>query len=271
MFQVIYQKRVVFWLAIVMICSFAILFVSSLAKPAKEFDREEIAKIDNTKEIVINAPYTDINLVPSDSNDLKVHLYGKEKAIPELRVTSENQRVRIDLKRSHIITFYNGEIKLDIYIPKAYSQDLAAKTPSHSISLTGLNLNKLSCQSSSGDIFIKSVSAAETELETASGNMTISDYNGNLNALNSAGSISAAYSVLNSRVVLETASGAIDLKLPGNAEFQLVAKTSSGTINSEFPINVSGLLEKNTLKGTVKNDRNKINLTTVSGDIHIHK
>lgn len=271
MFKVIFRKKTYLCLIGVMIFSLVMLYILLLFKPVKEFDKEEITELDNIKEVVVNSSYAEVNLMSSDTSDLRVCFYGKEKSIPKLIVTSENNKVNVSLIKPLGITFYSGKMKLDIYIPKSYTHDLTVKTPSKPICLSGLKLNKLFCESSSGDILIKSVTIAAAELETASGDQTLSDFNGDLKAISSAGIINVDYSFFNNNVIMETASGSIDLKLPENAEFHLDAKSSSGTINSDFQIELSGTMEKSNLEGEVKSSKNEINLITASGNIYIHK
>ena len=54
-----------------------------------------------------------------------------------------------------------------------------------------------------------------------------------------------------------------------NAQFKLYFKSTSGDYNGDFPITIKNINKKNNVVGIVGSEKNKIEATTVSGDLKI--
>jgi DUF4097 and DUF4098 domain-containing protein YvlB len=70
-------------------------------------------------------------------------------------------------------------------------------------------------------------------------------------------------------VSVQTGSGDVMLRLPGDAAYTLDASTGSGSINTSQPITVQGRLRRNRVEGTVRGGGNAVRVRTGSGSIEI--
>lgn len=68
-----------------------------------------------------------------------------------------------------------------------------------------------------------------------------------------------------------TISGEVNIKLPGNSDFDLRTKTMSGGIDCDFEIRISGKIERKKLQGTVGKGGASLEISTLSGDINLEK
>lgn len=253
--------------------------------------------INGIKEIIIDISSADLNIIPEDREDIKAVLSGSilsssEVMKPELTLSKSTEKINIGLKSQKVyFGAINITLKVDIFLPKSYAENLTIDTSSGDFNLNEkMTLKNVSFSLSSGDINIKDLTCDKFEYETSSGSleagilntktikfhsssgdMNIASFTGDITGDISSGEISVKYSSFNNNVNLHASSGEINLVLPENAEFYINAECSSGDVECQFPVTMSGKQEKNSIKGTVKSDTNKVVLSTSSGDITISK
>lgn len=287
-----FAKKLTVWLFVAAVCVFGMAyalyansgtkhsnfnFISNFTEASDyTINKEETIPADKIKELRIKTSSVSINCIPVETSEIKAHFYGdvrtsNEAAIPELAVETSGNTVEIVVKRKdNTGSFsYSGNLKLDIYIPVSYSQELKAEASSGSIYISGLKVDKLDAKASSGSLSVTSTAVSEANLQASSGSIKISDFSGELNCKSSSGSINAEYSRFNNDVKLQASSGSVTLKLPEDSEFQLKARVSSGSIKCDFPIRMTESSDRKLLEGIVKSDRNKIDITTSSGSIQL--
>lgn len=68
-----------------------------------------------------------------------------------------------------------------------------------------------------------------------------------------------------------TVNGSVDVTIPANAALDVRANTTNGDITTDFPLTVSGRFGPRQLKGTIGGGGRSMSLTTVNGNIKIHK
>ncbi|MCX7921483.1 MAG: DUF4097 domain-containing protein [Clostridia bacterium] len=183
-----------------------------------------------------------IKIIPSDTNELKAHLYGKVTSnskieLPKLNLNAKGNEliVEIDRKASNrkfinIFSFTNSDIKLDIYIPKIYAKDISIHTSSGDSNLGDLNLNKFKFESFSGNLIAKAVTSKEGIFKTSSGNMQIEELNiGNLNFESFSGNLSVK-KVFGTDSTFKTSSGELDINSL-NCTGNIKLKSFSGNIS----------------------------------------
>lgn len=180
---------------------------------AKVYEKECI-KADEVEEIEINTPSVDVNIVPSNSNDIVITLAGKVNKLLkdkyDLQVNHHHTKLNIDCALNKNILGLL-DIKLQVEIPNKI-------------------LNRLQVKSSSGDTLIKSLKFNEVIVDSNSGDQTIINTDAKKRIVSNAtsGDIQLRDSTTN-RANLMARSGDIviqELQVE-NATF----KTSSGDIN----------------------------------------
>ena len=276
-------RNLVLVLLLVMLTSFALAGLTggislnfgnwSGVGPSETIDIERVFDVDVLSEFSVNTVSTDVNIIPVDSTEVKVHLHGtvSQHAVPELLTDQRSSRltVRVEPKRNVVgTTIYR--LKLDIYVPENYTGSIRVDTVSGSLDINSFNLSSLSFNSVSGRVRADTVTAGETVLRTTSGNARISGIPGNMEFRSVSGDLDASYTEFANNISVNTTSGKVNLRLPQGSEFYLKAETVSGKINSDFPVMVTSQ-QRNSLEGTAGSDTNRITAKTVSGNITLCK
>ena len=259
----------------------------------KDIDEEKIEDISKIKTIDVETPFVDINIIPEEREDVKIHYKGYLEAsyIPELKTKKSGDTLYIIAKKdgSNSYSVYSTDLKLNIYVPVDFKDNIKIVTSSGDIKvskseLSNLQLtassgdikvydlvsNSLSIETSSGEQEVKNVKSNKSNFLASSGDVEIYNFAGDVNVTTSSGEIDLHYEKFNNNINATASSGDIEVKLPINSEFNLNANASSGEIESSFPITVTEK-QKNSLSGKVGNSTNAINITTSSGDISINK
>jgi DUF4097 and DUF4098 domain-containing protein YvlB len=257
----------------------------------KNVNEEKLEDIKGIKTIDVETPFVDVNIIPEEREDIKIHYNGYLEAtyIPELKTKKSGDILYIMAKGDNLNSsrVYSTDLKLNIYIPIAFKDNIEIVTSSGDINVSKLKLSNLKLAASSGDIGIHDLSVDNLSIETSSGEQIVKNvksknsnflassgdieiysFIGDTNVTTSSGEINMDYEKFNNSIDAAASSGDITIKLPSNSEFNLNANTSSGEIESSFPITVTGK-QKNSLSGKVGNSVNAINITTSSGDISI--
>lgn len=269
-------------------------------------NEEKVYKIENIEDIFIETSSTDVNIIPVDSDEIKINLTGSgkgssEKSLPKLFTEVKGNKLIIDVKSSggfgfsifdgdirFGLSFFSGDINLDIYIPKKYKNNLDIDVSSADVIINDLEINNFNFDTSSGDLDIKSFKSNECTFKTSSGDLNLQsfksnestfktssgkinaeDFSGDLECVSSSGKIYFEYENFNNNVYIKSSSGDIKLKLPNDSGFHLKADTSSGDIVTDFPISLIGTIKDDYLEGTFGNGDNKIKIKTSSGDIEL--
>ncbi|WP_099187481.1 DUF4097 family beta strand repeat-containing protein [Tepidibacter mesophilus] len=269
---------------------FSILYKNK--KTYNDLDQEKIEKIDTINQISIETSSCDVNIIPEDRQDVKAHLYGNITSTfkPELESKIKGKELLIFIKRPNSYSIFNSDLKLDIYVPKSYKEDIEINSSSSNINiqseltlnnlfinlssgnanLKDINIKNLKYEASSGSLIGENIVTKSTLIDVSSGYIELDKFTGNLRGESSSGSIKVNYNIFDNNIDLDTSSGTVNIGLPDDAKFYLDAECSSGNIECDFPIVVRGKQEDNTLRGTVENDKNKIIINTSSGNIKIY-
>jgi lia operon protein LiaG len=299
-------KKLVLGLFAVMLIAYGIGAVIMFTSPRSFFSGEKsnfdinhtkTASLNGIKEIQINVSSSSINIIPTTDSELKAHLNGNVMSMstyakPDLECYSSGNTLYVNVKNKGGVTFgfFSSSLKLDIYFPTAYANELKLASSSGSINIRDLKLSKLECSASSGSTTLENITSDSFDYSSSSGNLNasglktktsklssssgskrVSGFTGDLKATSSSGSSAIEYSTFNNNIDITASSGNVEVKLPEEAEFYLDANVSSGSIRSDFPITVKGSNDKHELKGTVGSDKNKIKINTSSGSIRITK
>jgi len=294
-------RKLVIWLAIIMAASFGIAAIILVTTGSFSVDTEQIDKtknfsVEEVKKINIDIVSTDINIIASDSEDIKVHFYGEvstniRKDIPELAAYVSGEQLYIEIIHPKNI-FFGVSIcrtNMDIYIPENSIEEIKINTVSADTNIEDLEIDNFVYSGVSGDFKAKSLFARDLKLESTSGSFDIRDYTGNIDIYITSGDVVLNGGIDNDSIVVTTVSGDINIeqleefsnmnveaisgdvkvKLFEDAQFYLNASTVSGDINNEFPIKISSS-GKRGLEGTVGSDDMAIIVSTTSGDININ-
>jgi lia operon protein LiaG len=330
MYENINRKKAVLVLLVVMVASAVlagILFVaqygssgfsifSSDASYKNNIDEEKTSAADGIRTLTVKSTSENINIITDDSSEIRAHFYGsyassdntfKPKLVMEK--DGDNLVVRIDNESKMMVLSFSSNLKLDVYVPKAYDKNLDITSTSGEVSSDdALKLNRVLVKTTSGNIAVKSIDAANAVLKSTSGEIYVEGNFGDLDIDSTSGNIvsenlTVASAKINSTsgeiklkgsidgikagstsgtiiidtdrltkdMTVSTTSGEIVVKLPADADFKLVAKSLSGEIDCAFPVTVTGNKNHNHLEGTVGNGSCNVSLSSTSGNINIAK
>lgn len=284
--------------------------VSIHGKFTKEIDEEKSLELAGLKDLSISSTSTDIKIIPTDGQTVKAHLYGtissnKEDYFPALEAERTGDRGSINIKwpRTINIGFMNSDLKLDIYLPRTYAENLDVDTSSAKVSFDELTVKGFQCSTTSGDVTGKSVKAESAELKTSSGRFELStNITGNLHIESTSGdfnlntvkakSVTRATASGVTKITnmecedfkfnstsgdlkvesikaaasnIETSSGKVQLNGPSSEK--AVVKTTSGDIYWEGLVSKSTQTETFSGKTTLKGALGDLNHHSTSGDI----
>lgn len=326
MFKNIDVKKVTLWLLIIMVGCFVIAgsilvirgtqgtFYGMNAGGSQSVDTEKTFSVSGIKDIRINTVSEDVNIIPVDSGDIKAHFYGSvsgSRIVPDMIAQQNNDtlEIRIDHKTVIGINFGSFNLKLDVYVPKAYTNSLNVETTSGSIDIKDFNLDIFRSHSVSGDMTASGVMARTTDISTTSGKVELVNLNtdilkshsvsgdliasgvitknanigttsgridvngfgGDLNYESVSGDISVQYTDFMNNINMHTTSGRMRLTLPEKSQFTVSFSTTSGHFESAIPMTTNGSNSKRSFQGSVGNSSNKITASSVSGDLYINK
>jgi len=294
-------KKFVICLAIIMVASFVIagiiLVVSGNFSIATEkIDESKTFDVGGINEIYLDMVSTDINIISTDKEEIRVHFYGEvstniKKDIPALVAYESGDELRVEIIRPKTI-FGIGVIniwrtKLDVYIPEDSIEVLKIETVSADTNISDLKVDKFNLNVVSGDFKGESLFAGDLKIHTISGDISLKDYTGNIDfntvsgdAVLEGGSQNDNIKVVtvsgevcieqedSSNMNISSISGDVEIDLSEDAWFYLKASTLSGDIENRFPIKIISSGRRD-LEGIVGSDEKEITIRTTSGDIDV--
>jgi lia operon protein LiaG len=203
MFNNLSIKKISMWLSVITLTCFAIAVLLFFQIDVKNFNdnkyqydvnEEKIFSTEGIKDINISSSLSDINIIEYDDTKVKVHIYGKlytEKKVEENKPVIELADGRLDIKENrnsgiHLgINFNIGELfnrnemKIDLYVPKSYRENMKIDSSSGNVKADFLNLKEFALKTFSGDIKLDDVTADTANIETSSGNINAGNIQAN--------------------------------------------------------------------------------------------
>jgi len=292
-------KKFVIWIAVFMFAAFAtagiILAVTgNLSIAVEQIDESKTFEAQEINKIFVDIVSTDINVISTNEEEIRVHLYGevstnKKMELPSLVAYQSGDELRIEIiqPKTILIGISIWRTKLDIYIPEDSIETLEMDTVSSDTSISELKLNEFNFKTVSGDFKGESLFASELKLGLISGDVNLKDYTGNIDVKVISGDVVLENGSQNenievvtvsgdvyveqedsSNMNIKTTSGDIEINLSEDARFYLRAKTVSGHIENRFPIKITSSGRRD-LEGLVGSDEKEIAVGTTSGDINV--
>lgn len=225
------------------------------SKDKISLNQEESINIENIRTITIGAVSADVKVIITDEKELKYHYYGDIRInsndkdyVPYLETDKSGSSLQLKEKFEKVLgsVSYSGNIKLDIYVPKDYSESIKINTASGKVDINDFG--------GSGEI---NTVSGEINIENCKGSFSAKTVSGHINYLKN--------SALKDNLNMNSVSGHVNIDIPKSSEFSLKARTVSGKIKCDFPL----VLDGKGAEGTVGNGENEIIVNTVSGSITI--
>lgn len=281
-------KRIIVWLLMLMAGSYiiagALFFISGDAqsfKPGETFqgiydktiDETQTLDMEGLENLIITSMSTDINLIPTEEETIRAHLHGgipcsNKKYMPTMttEANGNNAEIRVEWPNVLVVGYMMSNIKLDIYLPKAYQQDLTLKTSSASIQFSELTLRNLNCTSTSGDLRGVLAVTENTNFKSSSGTYETGIRASNTFTMESTSGDFRSGSVETEKFTRISSAGATNIKSLTCTDFN--HNSTSGDLRLDYIRSVNSKIE--TSSGTVRisgENTGDIKIKTTSGDI----
>ena len=133
--------------------------------------------------ISVEAVATNINIYTHTQDGVKAHLYGEVKtlnkeAVPYLELEEDGQTAVVRVKYPQTVNFfYYDDLKLDVFIPELWLNNLDISTASGNISAQKLPGADVTLINSSGDIKIQNIEGKYITVKTVSGKVELDALN----------------------------------------------------------------------------------------------
>lgn len=286
---------------------------SNVVSSGNDINEERVEAISGIRHISVATVSDDIRLIPVDSGEIKAHYYGSYSTTnpdyrPELVVEKSGSRINIKIvyRSNHLPVSFYSDLKLDVYIPEQYKEDIEISSTSGEVSIDRLDIRELNYSNTSGDLNAEWIGAEKaslsttsgearlsgefedfkfttisgnlssddftskkSELKTTSGEINLSGQPGDIKSEAISGNLNLSYSDFSNTIEANSVSGEVEIQLPADAGFELEYGTVSGEAQCDFT--VSGKERKKGLKGTVGNGGGSVRINTVSGNMILYK
>lgn len=238
-----------------------------------------------------------IEIYESQDNQFHYEEYSDGTWKEETRFYQENEELILENEQNQGVgifnfSFWKTSSLLKVYIPSEYKESIAINavnadiysffsleqgteakvqiaTVSGDVQLEGITAKAVEISCVSGDIEAEKI-YAEMTLNTVSGDIKIEDALGEGSLETVSGSIEISCKEIIGDISLLSVSGDVRLEVPKDAAFELDADTTSGDISSYFESQISLNERENKGSGIINgNSENKIDISTISGDIEI--
>lgn len=283
---------------------------SNKADGVSSVDQNTSDKVDGIKKIEVNSVSAKVNIIPSDTQEVKAHLHGTAAEVPKLTssVSGDLLQIKVEYPVTIGVHLTYSSMTLDVEIPKAYGGEFKGETVSGPFDIHDFNFAAMSIKSVSGKILAKNINTKNTTIQTTSGTTDLENLNGGLsfksvsgelnakltdnqdkvdisttsggidiaglggelNFTSVSGALEADFAKVSSNVKLHSTSGTLHLKLPESSDFSLDFKTTSGGFKSSFPLTMDNN-DKHRVTGSVNKGGNQIQADTVSGALELIK
>jgi lia operon protein LiaG len=295
-----HMARFVIWVTAIMavsfVCAGIILMVTgNFSIAVEQVDDSKTFETEDINKITMNITSTDINIIPSEDEYIKVHFYGevstnRNRDIPSLVAYKSGDELRIEIikPKTVFIGINIWRTKLDVYIPEDSLELLNIDAVSSDIEVSDLKVGEFEYTGVSGDLKGEMILADNIKANTTSGDIDIDSYTGDLNIHVISGDLVLKDGSLSDNIELttisgdiyieqedsssmniNTTSGDVGIKISEDAGFYLKANTVSGEIDNRFPIEITSSGRRN-LQGKVGSGEKEIVVSTTSGDIKIY-
>lgn len=296
-------KKIIIWLVITMFVGLIMggaLIAIGMHKMYPEnyleenVDETKTFDIQETKTLIVNAVSEDIRIIPEERNDIKVHLHGTMRKTenlraPEIKYSYDQGISNITIKEydKWVLDLSVRALKLDVYVPVKYQDELKLKSISGDINTNTVSADKLEAISTSGDININDFTANKLFAKTTSGDVNVFGNANDFESYSTSGDVKFEGNMItgNFRTVsgdidivsdnisddwnIDTTSGDVNIDLGKDASYKIIFESTSGEMLTKESLTIIDSSD-NSFEGK-KGDANAIiAVDTVSGDFFLN-
>jgi len=238
-------------------------------------EKNEDEQVDPSKQLnlVIDGICADVNVVKSKDGKLNINYQNngneRQKQMYEFYSYKEGNTVHAGIRKVGKAVFFFSfsafDLSINVELPD-YMNNVNIKTASGDMKAAGINAERISLDTASGDIHVEQVKAADFKMKSSSGDFDMRDINAiQLYAGTSSGDIDAA-NLEAKNLVLKSMSGDINIKDASAAIAEFNSTSGDLSVNH---VNANDCKIKS-ISGDVTIDSfsmNNSDVNTMSGDI----
>lgn len=246
----------------------------------------------NIDTLVIQNDISGVTFLPSNSDEIKVHLkgtMGEQNAnnctveaategnnvwrvdICNQKKTENNFNFSFDLNELKNVIINRGYVlKAEVTLPDKMYKAITVSSDTGSINFKEVKADKLTASTDTGSINIERYEGKQLNLQTDTGRIHVENGQGDIKMKTDTGGITAALYDIGDSVSLETNTGTVRLELdpaPKDASFDI--KNDVGSVNLEVPGMTVQESDHHSAKGIIGNGSKKVKVRTDTGYISV--
>lgn len=268
--------RIIIWSLVLILCLGALLTLLGRERgetPAETMEAVtepllDITEVGYVEKLSIVWPSGSILLEPGDVHNVLIRESPVTDPKYAMVCTQDGDTLTIRYQNSGVPLSIGGSLKKDltITVPRDWTGNrLKVDMSSADLTLREVSIDRVEVDSASGTTTAENCIVEELELDTASGALQYTGRLGKLDVDGASANVSARLLNVPDSVELETASGSMELHLPGDAGFTAKLDTMSGNFLSDFETTQEGK------RYTCGDGSCKIDADTMSGNLEIRK
>lgn len=193
----------------------------------------------------------------------RIEAEGVDAAV---RLSALSGRVHArDMAGSLLVDTGSGSVEVH-----GMSGSLSVDTGSGGVEATDVTGDEVAIDTGSGGVQVRGVQTRELTVDTGSGSVDLSGVSAPSVVVDTgSGRVELELLTDVDRLDLDTGSGSVTVRAPGNLGGEVDISTGSGSIDLEFPVQVIGRMGRHQVRGTLGDGEGEIRIDTGSGGVKL--
>jgi hypothetical protein len=224
----------------------------------------------------------DIKVTGTDGNSVGIQAFKEGRDRDKVEIEDLSAGNSIELKVNYPKCMRRGDddcstdasVRFEVQVPRSIRFSVNKyNTASGDIQVEGIDSN-IHVNTASGDLTVTN-SHGDIKANTASGDVLVRNVSGQVSANSASGDVEVQIARLegNDNLSFNTASGNVNVRMPGELDADVSMTTATGKITTDFPIEVKRheYGPGSTAKGRIGNGMRQIRLASATGDVSLTK
>ncbi|MYL33645.1 DUF4097 family beta strand repeat protein [Pontibacillus yanchengensis] len=249
------------------------LSFSSMFGERLPFEDEKVFEKDNIKHINVDVASSDVNILPSDTDEITVRYYGKadknslENRSLQTDLSQDTLDIHIHNKRTFSIGFTYVNQQIDVMIPSQTIKSLNVNGASSDITLKSFQSEQIEFDLASGDVQLNNVESNLITVNTSSGSVDGEDITGEMRVKTSSGDTNLHLKAIKHPLDISSSSGDVEIDIASEpTNMKLNYSSSSGEADINFPLKYDSL-DRSNIQATIGSGNPDVTIRTSSGDL----
>ena len=252
---------------------FALLLAVAFAASASAQDFQRTYQLGPDDSLRIENVSGNVNVVGYEGGSVSVAAFkeGRDRDAVEVEDLSAGGRIHLRAKYPNDCRNCNASLRFEVRVPRAGLSLEKVSTASGNITASDFS-GEIHLNTASGDITLRNVSG-EIKVATASGQLKVTNATGTVSAASASGDVEVEIARLEGagNLRFSSASGNVHVRLPGSLDARVSLSTASGRIETDFPLEVKRQEygSGSTARGLLGSGARDLRISTASGDVSL--